>query len=139
MYFLKEICITLYASKTHVKVWTKGSAPVMHDIQSSTKYYLRELGIIYENWRTGDSCLIANLFGPVEGKRHDSGMLADSGLLNQFQQHSFDTGGRPLCIYADPAYPLRVHLQSGFRGANITREEELWNAKLGSVRQAVIL
>ena len=110
MYFLKEICITLYASQTHVKVWTKGSAPAMHDIQSSTKYYLRELGIIYENWRTGDSRLIANLFGPVEGKRHDSGMLADSGLLNQFQQHSFDTGGRPLCIYADPAYPLRVHL-----------------------------
>ena len=45
---------------------------------------------------------IANLFGPVEGKRHDSGMLADSGSLNQLQQHSFDTGGRPLCIYRDP-------------------------------------
>ena len=27
--------------------------------------------------------LIAHLFGPVEGKRHDSGMLADSSLLNQ--------------------------------------------------------
>ena len=25
--------------------------------------------------------LIANLFGPVKGKRHDSGILADSGLL----------------------------------------------------------
>ena len=50
--------------------------------------------------------LIANLFGPVEGKRHDSGTLADSGLLIQLQQHSFDTGGRPLCIYGDPAYPL---------------------------------
>ena len=81
--------------------------------------------------------LIANLIGPVEGKRHDSGMLADSGLLNQLQQHSFDTGERPLCIYGDPGYPLRVHLQSGFRGANITRQEELWNSKISSVRQAV--
>ena len=72
--------------------------------------------------------LIANLFGPVERKRHASGMLADSGLLNKLQQHSFDTGGRPLCIYRDPAYPLRVHLQSGFRGATISREEELWNS-----------
>ena len=77
------------------------------------------------------------MFGPVEGKRHDSGMLADSGLLNQLQQHSFDTGGRLLCSYGDPAYPSRVHLQSGFRGANITREEELWNSKMSSVRQAV--
>ena len=78
--------------------------------------------------------LIANFFGPVEGKRHDSGVLADSGLLIQLQQHSFDTGGRPLCIYGGPAYPLRVHLQSGFRCANI-REEELWNSKMSSVRQ----
>ena len=37
----------------------------------------------------------------------------------QLQQHSFDTGGRPLRIYGDPAYLLRVHLQSGFRSANI--------------------
>ena len=64
-------------------------------------------------------------------------MVANSGLLNQLQQHWFDTGGRPLCIFRDPAYPLRVHLQSGFRGPNITREEELWNSKMSSVRQAV--
>ena len=30
-----------------------------------------------------------------------------------------------------------VHLQSGFRGANIIREEELWNSKMSSVKQAV--
>ena len=71
-----------------------------------------------------------------ENEPYNSGMLLDSGLLNQLQQHSFDTGGRPLCIYGDPAYPLRVHLQSGFRGANI-REEELRNSKMSSVRQAV--
>ena len=81
--------------------------------------------------------LIANLFGPVDGKRHDSGMLADSSLPKQLQQHSFYTGGRPLCFYGDPAYPLRVHLQSRFRGANITREEELSNSKMSSVRQTV--
>ena len=33
--------------------------------------------------------LIANLYGSVEGKRHDRGMLIDSGLLNQLQQYSF--------------------------------------------------
>ena len=29
----------------------------------------------------------ANLYGPDEGKRHGSGMLMDSGLLNQLQQY----------------------------------------------------
>ena len=77
------------------------------------------------------------MFGPVEGKRHDSGMLADSVLLNQLQQHLFDTGERTFCIYGDPAYRLRVHLHSGSRGANITGEEELRNLKMSSVRQAV--
>ena len=37
--------------------------------------------------------LIANLYGPVEGKRHDSGMLAESGLLTDLQQHSFTPNG----------------------------------------------
>ena len=78
--------------------------------------------------------LIRNFLDPVKGKRHGSGMLADPGLLNQLQQHSFDNGGRPLYIYGDPAYPLRVHLQTGLRDANITREEELWNSKMSSVK-----
>ena len=83
------------------------------------------------------SGLITNLFAPVEGKRQlcDSGMPADFGLLNQLQQHSFDTGGRPLCIYGDPAYAVRIHLQTGFRGGNITREKELSESKMSSVRQ----
>ena len=81
--------------------------------------------------------LIANLYGPVEGKRHDSGMLAESGLLNELQQHAFDTNGNPLCIYGDPAYPLRIHLQTGFKGANITPDQELWNTKMSAVRTSV--
>ena len=34
------------------------------------------------------SGLIANLFGPVEGGRHDSALLAMSALLNQFEERS---------------------------------------------------
>ena len=78
--------------------------------------------------------MIANMYGPVEGKRHDSGMLADSGLLNLLQQYSFDTNGNPLCIYGDPAYPLRVHLQMGFRGNNITAQQQEWNKCMSEVK-----
>ena len=81
--------------------------------------------------------LIANMYGPVEGKRHDSGMLADSGLLNLLLQHSFDTNGNPLCIYDDPAYPLRVHLQACFKGANLTVQQKAWNKNMSEVRVAV--
>ena len=33
--------------------------------------------------------LIASLFGPVEGRRHDIGLLVDSGLLHELSQYSF--------------------------------------------------
>ena len=81
--------------------------------------------------------MIANMYGPVEGRRHDSGMLADSGLLDSLRQHSFDTNGNPLCIYGDPAYPLRVHLQMGFRGNNLTVQQEEWNKSMSEVRVSV--
>ena len=68
--------------------------------------------------------LIANLYGPVEGKRHDSGILADSNLLNNLAVYSFNNNREPLCVYGDPAYPHRVHLQCGFKGANISPEQK---------------
>ena len=81
--------------------------------------------------------LIANLFGPVEGRRHDSGMLADSELLRELMLHSFSPNGTPLCIYGDPAYPLRVHLQAGFKGAQLTPQQDLWNTRMSAVRVSV--
>ena len=48
--------------------------------------------------------LIANFFGPVEGKRHDSSLLAESQLLQKLEEVSFSSDdGTPLCIYGDPA------------------------------------
>ena len=57
--------------------------------------------------------MIANLSGPYKRRRHDSFMLAESGLLNQLQQHA-RSNNNPLCMYSDPAYPLSVHLQAPF-------------------------
>ena len=34
--------------------------------------------------------LVANLYGPVEGRRHDSGMLADSTILPLLEQYSIN-------------------------------------------------
>ena len=73
-----------------------------------------------ENQRVLYNGHIANLYGPAEGNRHDSGMLAVSGLLTDLQQHSFTPNGQPLRIYGDMAYPMRVHLQAPFKGARLT-------------------
>lgn len=81
--------------------------------------------------------LIANLFGPIEGRRHDSFMLRESGLLDQLEMRSYDPQRHILCIYGDPAYPLRPHLQCPFKGGNITVEQEAYNRSMSSVRVSV--
>ena len=82
--------------------------------------------------------MIASLFGPVEGRRHDSRMLAMSGLLGQLEQHSFSPDGEALCIYGDPAYPHRVHLQRPFaRRAALNPNEVAFNQSMSHVRVAV--
>ena len=73
----------------------------------------------------------------TEGKRHDSGMLAASGLYNNLENHSFSPDRNPLCIHDDPAYPVRIHLQAPFRAVSLTPEMEQFNASMSAVRVAV--
>ena len=81
--------------------------------------------------------LLASLFGTVEGKRHDSGMLVDSRLLQELSQYSFAPDGTPLFFYGHPAYPLRVHLHGPFKGANLTPAEQQFNKAMSQVRVSV--
>ena len=39
-------------------------------------------------------------------------MLAESRLIDQLQLHAYTPNGEPLCIYGNPYYSLRVHLQA---------------------------
>ena len=83
------------------------------------------------------SGMIANLFGPVEGKRHDSAMLLMSGLMPQLQRRSIDSNGATLCIYGDPAYPLRPQLQAPFPKNGLTQIQKNYNSSMSSVRVSV--
>ncbi|XP_023933182.1 tetratricopeptide repeat protein 6-like [Lingula anatina] len=77
--------------------------------------------------------LIANLFGPVEGRRHDCFMLTLSGILEDFERGQWmDRDGDPFSIYGDPAYPLRDFLIPPYRTANLTPQQELFNAEMSS-------
>ena len=83
------------------------------------------------------SGMIANLFGPVEGKRHDSAILAMLGLLQTLQRYSHGPNGEVLCIFGDPAYPLRRNLLAPYNGAQLTQEQIDFNSSMNKVRVTV--
>jgi len=62
-------------------------------------------------------------------------MLADSGLLNDMGNFTYPPAGRPMCVYGDPAYPLRIHLQAPYRqGRLVTQQMEDYNKAMSEVR-----
>lgn len=64
-------------------------------------------------------------------------MLAESHLLRDLERNAFSSTGEPMCIYGDPAYPLRVHLQCPFRQRLLTPDMEAFNEAMSSVRVSV--
>ena len=57
--------------------------------------------------------LIGHLFGPVEGKCHDTSVLAYYGLLNRLQEHF-----PGYYVFGDQGYPIHGSLISPCRGYN---------------------
>ena len=47
-------------------------------------------------------------------------MLAESHLYDSLERNAFSTTGEAMCIDADPAYPLRIHLHPPFRNRVLT-------------------
>ena len=81
--------------------------------------------------------MIANLYGPVEGRRHDCALLAMSNLLQDLRQFSYGVNGQVLCLFGDPAYPIKRHLQSPFCGAHLNQQQRDFNKSMSQVRVTV--
>jgi len=60
-----------------------------------------------------------------------------SGLYQDLERHSWAADGTPLCIYGGIAYPIRIHLQTGFKGANLTPDQEQFKKSMSDVRISV--
>ena len=80
--------------------------------------------------------MIANLFGPVEGRRHDAFILGISGLLPQLGRIT-KSDGEPYVVYGDPAYGMSAHIISPFKGAHLTQLQQQFNHKMSEVRVSV--
>lgn len=64
-------------------------------------------------------------------------MLRDSQLLQSSQMFAFDLHGQPMCIYGDPAYPLRIHLQAPFCNRVLTPQMQACNSAMSEVQSSV--
>ena len=80
--------------------------------------------------------IIAHMYGPVKGKRHECSMLRMSDLLTKLSLNAWDTNGNPLCLYGDLAYPLRIHFQCPFRNIRLTEEQQNFNKSMSQERVA---
>ena len=81
--------------------------------------------------------VITNLYGPIEGSRHDRFMLARSRILDQLEHFSFGPHREILCIYGDPAHPLRGHFQTPSRETNLVPLQISRNKEMSSVHVSV--
>lgn len=70
-------------------------------------------------------------------QKEDGMMLRMSGLLTELNHHACSPTGQPLCIFVDPAYPLRIHLQAPYHNAYLTAEQQSFNSSMSTVRAAV--
>ena len=90
----------------------------------------------------GRACLwqdvyYVNFFTLTEGKMHDARMLGESKLYNCLEQFVFSHNGDPMCIFGDPAYPLRIRLQVPFCEANLTQPMQDFNKSMSLVQVSV--
>ena len=80
--------------------------------------------------------LIAHLFGPIEGKRHDAFMLSLSGLTPKISRYN-QPSGAPYVVYDDPAYGLMRNILAPYRGTQLTAQQQLFNKSMSAVRVSV--
>src|SRR5690348_2464848 len=64
--------------------------------------------------------IIASVYGPTEGRRHDITLYRLSGVETILQNIFALTGG---ITFGDLAYPNRPWLQCPFKGANLTNDQ----------------
>lgn len=84
--------------------------------------------------------MILNMFGPVEGRRHDSALLRLSSIQEQFEERRLELVGEDglqFSLYGDPAYPVRDYLLAPYRGNNLTPPQQEFNRRMSAVREAV--
>ena len=80
--------------------------------------------------------LIFHLWGPEDGRRHDSTLYRKSGM-DEILEHGLLINGIRYCIYADAAYILRAWLQVAFPRIGASADEQVFNTSMNAGRTSV--
>ncbi|KAF4045202.1 DDE superfamily endonuclease [Phytophthora infestans] len=80
--------------------------------------------------------IIIHLSGPYAGTRHDAFILHESKLLEVVAE-SLRADEKHFAFYGDPAYGRQEHIIAPFKGAQLSADEQEFNARMSSVRVSV--
>lgn len=58
-------------------------------------------------------------------------------MVDELQAHCNAPDGQPLCIYGDPAYPQRQHIQGPYKHNNLSEAEKAFKTPMSKVRISV--
>ena len=99
--------------------------------QAAYSGHKRHHGLKFQSVIVPDG-MIVQMFGPVEGRRHDTTVLKESKL-----EQALTGLPRNAYVYGDQAYPVRPWLLSPYRGANKPIYMRAWNRRMRTVRISV--
>ena len=85
---------------------------------------------------TAPNGLIAHMYGPIDGRRHDAYMLQESGLQAKLATIT-KPDGSPFVIYGDPAYKISSTIISPYKGSQLTQQQQEFNTAMSRVRTSV--
>jgi nuclease HARBI1 len=81
--------------------------------------------------------LMANLYGPIPGRRHDSHMLNESDVLTSWHHKMSRLNPPHYCFYGDSGYPLEQNLITPYFGNRISQSEHEFNEVMSKLRVCV--
>ncbi|CAC5374537.1 unnamed protein product [Mytilus coruscus] len=58
--------------------------------------------------------LVANMYGRIEVRNHDAGLLRESSICEELQTYMTTPADYIYVIYGDPAYPMTTHIIKPF-------------------------
>ena len=98
----------------------------------------KQHGLKYQGIMTPDG-IFRMVLGPFAGRKHDSRMLRESGLLQQLESDNrfVREDGTAYQLYGDPAYPVSRYLKRPYKGARLTAGQQAFNSQMSRVRECV--